>query len=993
MKYLSYLYFLVCTNAYADESEFSRIKYSDSKLTPSPACISAAPNGDVYVGVDLLGSLAKGPDKGRIVKLIDNDNDGKADKHTIFAEVDNPRGLIARGDKVYALHSVIPKSNKEEAGIHLSVFTDSDGDGVADGPAKRLIKNISTLKSNQERGGDHCTNGIRMGIDGWIYIAVGDFGFVDAEGTDGTKLTLLGGGVVRVRPDGSEMELYTRGLRNIYDVAVDPFMNIYTRGNTNDGQGWNVRFIHHIQSGFYGYPTHFKYFTDEVIPALADLGGGSGTGAYFLAEPTWPEKYNNTPLMADWGLSQLFIHRVTPHGASFKQSPEKFLSCSQITDVDVDGSGRMYLAAWAGAGYKGSSTKGYIERIVPNDWKYKAFPDLKKTESANLVNYLNSDSAVMRLEAQQVILSRGDKDIANKIIVLAQDERKSDEVRTAAIYTYAQLLEADAIDQLLELVKTNNLVVREQVLRALADRKKVAKELPVDVFLGALKSENPRIQVVAANGLGRIGDVSVANDVLEVIANIKPQKNISAAENKPFLFQSEMVQGKMLQDFDINVDRVKTIYITVKGDAGIEGSLFDPVLIDKAGKAKSLTSIRGIKVVKSGESKSKIVTSAKGAQLVMANKKSAKQGILVSDGAVIRCLVPFELTRLKGKFGINNLAKNNKGGLQFTISLSQPSESKFKEGPHATPNPAVIIPHVGVDALVKLNAIDACLIAVDNPEKRKSALWALQSIHDDRIVAGLISKLENSSDELFQIDVLTALARLYNKEQEYDGSWWWGTQPETRWPYYKPISWGNKTKDIEKVYREKYASASSTTKNILADISTKNRMDLKGISIVEVVDKNAEAKKGEVGRTSIEDVMRTLDKYKGNAIRGEKVYLSKGCIGCHAANSESPIKAPDVFKTKLTKDQLAEAILKPAATIADTWVEVTLKDKMVHMGTLIKDDGKEVVIHNIAGIPSLFNMSEVESVKKQTSTLMNPEITHDLSLQQFTDLVEFLYNK
>ena len=117
-----------------------------------------------------------------------------------------------------------------------------------------------------------------MGIDGWIYIAVGDFGFVDAEGADGTKLTQLGGGILRVRPDGSEMEVYTHGLRNIYDVAIDPFMNIYTRGNTNDGGGWNVRFIHQVQSGEYGYPVLFKNFTDEIIPALADLGGGSGTG-------------------------------------------------------------------------------------------------------------------------------------------------------------------------------------------------------------------------------------------------------------------------------------------------------------------------------------------------------------------------------------------------------------------------------------------------------------------------------------------------------------------------------------------------------------------------------------------------------------------------------------------------------------------------------------------------------------------------------------------
>ena len=142
---------------------------------------------------------------------------------------------------------------------------------------------------------------------------------------DGTQLTMLGGGVVRVRPDGTEMEVYTHGLRNIYDVAIDPFMNIYTRGNTNDGGGWNIRFIHQIQSGEYGYPVLFKHFTEEILPALVDVGGGSGTGSLYMNDNRWPEKYNNVPMMADWGRSYLYFHRLTKNKASFTQDEEEFI--------------------------------------------------------------------------------------------------------------------------------------------------------------------------------------------------------------------------------------------------------------------------------------------------------------------------------------------------------------------------------------------------------------------------------------------------------------------------------------------------------------------------------------------------------------------------------------------------------------------------------------------------------------------------------------------
>ena len=73
------------------------------------------------------------------------------------------------------------------------------------------------------------------------------------------------------------MEIYCWGLRNILDACVDPYLNIFTRDNTNDGGGWNVRFSHIMQSAEYGYPSWYKNFPDEIFPTLKDYGGGSGS--------------------------------------------------------------------------------------------------------------------------------------------------------------------------------------------------------------------------------------------------------------------------------------------------------------------------------------------------------------------------------------------------------------------------------------------------------------------------------------------------------------------------------------------------------------------------------------------------------------------------------------------------------------------------------------------------------------------------------------------
>jgi putative heme-binding domain-containing protein len=61
---------------------------------------------------------------------------------------------------------------------------------------------------------------------------VGDYGFVMAEGTDGKSVQLRGCGIVRVRPGGSELEVVSRGQRNIYDVAISPTRDVFTRDNT-----------------------------------------------------------------------------------------------------------------------------------------------------------------------------------------------------------------------------------------------------------------------------------------------------------------------------------------------------------------------------------------------------------------------------------------------------------------------------------------------------------------------------------------------------------------------------------------------------------------------------------------------------------------------------------------------------------------------------------------------------------------------------------------
>ncbi len=837
-------------NASSWPKELSVTNFAGPDITPSPACLAVAATGEVFVGVDKIGSLGKTPGKGSIVKLFDTDNDGKLDKHTQFAMVDNPRGILALGDQVFVLHTTFSKETGIATGMNLVVFEDKDNDGIADGPEKPLIEHISSPKFLQSRGTDHATNGIRMGIDGWIYIAVGDFGFYNAVDRSGKKLTMLGGGIVRVRPNGKEMEVYTHGLRNIYDVAIDPYMNIFTRGNTNDGGGWNIRFSHQIQSGEYGYPLLFKHFTEEIIPALVDLGGGSGTGCLFMDDPNWPEKYNHVPMMADWGKSQLYVHRVTPDGPSFTQKDEEFIKLAQITDLDVDGSGRLYLSAWDGAGYSGNPGKGFVVRAVPKDWKYKAFPDVKKASLKKLVALLKSNSAVARLNAQQELLTRPVKKVTKASWKIADDKSFPLYARVAGIFTYAQAAGENGTGNLLKLINDND--VKEWALRALADRKENVKNVPIEPFITALNDPSPRVQTAAIVALGRLD----RKEAIPALLNVKV----------PALF------------------------------------------------------------------------------------------------------------------------------------VAPPKDT---EGPHATPNSAIIPAHLAVRSLLSLNAVDECVAAIGSSNST-IALWALRYMHNQKAVDGLIAAYKKTSDKELQKNIITTLARLYKKESPQEGLYWWSTRPDGHGPYYRPIDW-EASPTIKQFLTGQQTKSGASDKQLFADLNAKHQMGITEFGGEEAVAAKEEPKidlekirnkKGQIGESSIEDVMLAMAKITGDPTLGKTLFTRQGCVVCHSLSKGEPLKGPFMGQigSIMNREQIAESILKPNASISQGFATVLInaKGNKSYTGFVTAETADKITMRDVTGQVSSIKTSDILSRKEMETSMMPTGLANALSYEEFASLITFL---
>jgi putative membrane-bound dehydrogenase-like protein len=338
--------------------------------TPSVVCTS--PDGRIFVAEDPMDQQGPGNKPGDRVLCIHTDG-----KVTVFA------------DKLYAVFGIAYYDGKVL--IHHSpkftVYKDDPESGVGKDP----VDYYDTDNPATWGGGslnDHIPAQFRLAMDGFFYMSTGDKGIYGlVSKIDKSAIEIKGGGVVRFRPDGSGWEVYTTGTRNHLDISMNAEDEIFSYDNTDDGLGWNTRFSHLVDGGFYGYPYDYRpkdddtegqarwktmkdamakvrteydnkikeatkdLKTDEekqaaiaklnlskpsqLIPpfrpytlwAMEDYGGGSPCGAVAYNEDALPEEYRGNLFHCEWGKKQLERIVVERAGATYKvvKRDDKFL--------------------------------------------------------------------------------------------------------------------------------------------------------------------------------------------------------------------------------------------------------------------------------------------------------------------------------------------------------------------------------------------------------------------------------------------------------------------------------------------------------------------------------------------------------------------------------------------------------------------------------------------------------------------------------------------
>jgi putative heme-binding domain-containing protein len=907
-----------------------------------PTVVAATPAGELFVGIDEMGSLGRKAGRGRVVRCADRDGDGVAEEFKTFAAMDHPRGLAWDGaaSTLYVLHPPF-----------LTAYADDNGDGVAD-RSKVLVQGITNEKIQAERGADHTTNGIRLGIDGWIYIAMGDFGCVAAAGADGRTLQMHGGGVVRVRPDGAGLEAYTRGQRNIYDVAIDPFMNAFTRDNTNDGDGWDVRLSQIVPTGDYGYPRLFKNFPDEIVKPMMELGGGSPCGSLYVDEPGLPADAGRMLYTVEWGRNGIMRHPLKPSGAGFTAAEEKWMDLPRGTDMDVDGQGRIYVSSWANGGFDYSGPDvGYVVRLTPSGRRPAPLPDLKKAGDDDLVTlHLASPSAVLRLAAQREILKRSGTDGSAFVGALTNLATSGAplEARAAAVLTLSQLAPARARADLATLASKDDL--REFVLRGLADRRgdgAAAEEL----FAGAAGDRSARVRLAAAWGLGRVGGPAAADALVRLVGDEDPlvahvaanslvrlraydacAKALDASTPRLVAGAARALQGM----HETPVVELLTGRLATQQDAAVRAAVYRTLCRLAYREADWDGGWWGTRPDTSGPYYSQ------GEWEGTARVKEALRAALKTERPeVLRTLV---LDLRRHKIDLPEAGP-------VVARLAQ-SDASFRQ--------------VVIDLLASKPRLNADDVALLRPV-------ALSKDEPAPLRAKAVRLLARDADDVASLDVVVeALAAAAAAEPAAE---------ELRSAYNDITRDRRLARKVD--YFETLAKSDSPARRALAQAVLRN------------VKPDAPKPAGKaIGAMGYEDVLVAVTAAKGKAANGAAVFTKAGCVACHTVSASEPPKGPFLggIAARYNRAELCESVLKPGAKISQgfetQWFKPAKGD--VVEGFVTRESGDEIELRNVNGETLVLKKETIQRRGKRDTSTMPEGMAANLTPEELADLLAYL---
>ncbi|MGB2717497.1 MAG: PVC-type heme-binding CxxCH protein [Vicinamibacterales bacterium] len=452
----------------------------------------------------------------RIVRLEDNDGDGRFDTSTVFAD----KMMLPEGTMWFdgSLYVAAPPS--------IWKLTDVNDDGVADEREEWLQGKTLTGCAND-------LHGPYLGPDGWIYWTKGAFAQQTYERPGKPPFVTKASHIFRRRPGDAELEpVMTGGMDNPVDVVFTPAgERIFTATFLEHPQaGRRDALVHAIYGGVYGKPHavidgHKR--TGDLMPVMRQLGPDVPAGLTRYQSRVFGDEYRDSLFAALFNVRKVARYVLEPNGATFNTRDSDFVVSDSRdfhpTDVIEDADGSLLVV----------DTGPWYKLCCPSS-------QLAKPEVFGAIYRVRrKGSAATVQDPRGLRLAWGDMtpaDLAKLLddprpAVVEHALRRVAKLGSAAVGAMASTLKsAGAVEArrnaVWALTRIPTAAAREAVRPALQDRDATVRQAAIHSaalwrdagatrsLIEALKAREPAVQRAAAEALGRIGDGRAVPDLI-----------------------------------------------------------------------------------------------------------------------------------------------------------------------------------------------------------------------------------------------------------------------------------------------------------------------------------------------------------------------------------------------------------------------------------------------------------------------------------------------
>lgn len=889
----------------------------------------------------------------QVLILEDTDNDGVADKSTVFADdLLIPTALMPGDGGCYVANST-----------EILFLKDTDGDGKAD-ERRVMLSGFGTEDTH------HLIHTFRGGPDGMIYFNQSIYIHSHVETPWGVK-RLLGGGIWHYRPETQELEVMCKGF-------VNPWGHIFDRWGqsmaTDGAFGEGINYV---------FPGSVWATSPGASRIMAGMNPGQPKhcGLEVLSGSHLPDDWQGSLVTNDFRGHRVNRFVLSESGSGYVSRQVEDLvrtdhGSFRPIDVRMGPDGAIYIADWYNPiiqhgevdfrDPRRDHSHGRIWRVTAKGRPLVEKPAIDGAPVEALLENLKAKEDWTRYFSKRELRKHWNG-VAEKLDVwvegIDRKEPESTHLLLEALWSY-QSVNVLKEPLLRELLASTDHRARAAAVRVVYHwHKKLADSF--DLLKTAVQDSHPQVRLEAVNALRQLGTAQAVEAAF--LALDQPvDKNLDFAL---WLTAREM-QGVWLPafekgeiDFSQNFNHL-TFAMTASGSA----AALKPLIAAVSGGKIAEKELPGVYRL--------IGEMGDGADLRFLLERS----LTALDAEILKNLVEVSLRRKIVPAGDLKILEPLLGGMEAMTMRVEAARAAgawkqewsrgVLENLLADVSVPVELSAAAIEGVSMLGG-DAALLKVTDDSGRTQAVRA-------RAVRGLMAvKPEIAAREAAELmagagDVTDGLSEIYadflNRENGPD-------------LLAKALEGKSLSPAVATLGAQRAGASGSKTKDVLLAALAKAG----GLEPI-------------TQQLSAEEMVAMMEQVRtqGDAHRGEAVYRRQQllCATCHAVSGAGGVIGPDLISigSSAPVDYIIESLLEPSKKIKEGYhmTVVTKKDGGIMAGGLLREDDKSVVIRDPAGVEHTLAKEDVAKTEINPVSMMPAGLTATLQRHEFVDLVRFL---